>query len=83
MGGHSLLRSRLAIANASKTLHPASGRIDTRESGERESLSLPGTDPEAKTDLGLPLKFKVPTTARGYTGATSGAFLYDQFILEY
>jgi len=31
-----LLRSPLAIANASKTLHPASGRIDTRESGERE-----------------------------------------------
>lgn len=43
-----MLRSRLAIATASKTLHPASGRIDTRESGE--SLSLPGIDPEAKTE---------------------------------
>lgn len=46
-----MLRSRLAIANASKTLHPASGWIDTREkergrereSAERGSLSLAPT----------------------------------------
>lgn len=81
-----MLRSRLAIANASKTLHPASGRIDTRESGERESLSL-SLAPTLKPRQTLDSREKeIQGTLDGEenTGTASwGLFFYDQFTLEY
>jgi len=81
IGDGSLLRSRLAIANASKTLHPASGWIDTRENGE--SLS-PWHRPRSQDRPWTPVKrkFKVPWWWGAYWYIRS-FFFCDKFILKY